>query len=77
MIAKPGNHEGVSYYLLRCTANRKKLYDPKESDGMLFPIGKLYICMYPHTYMNKYLSNFKILCHVPYFCTYDLIIKKK
>ena len=39
VIAKPTNHEGVSYYLLQCTAERTKLYDLEESDGMLFPIG--------------------------------------
>ena len=51
VIAEPGNHEGVSYYLLRFTAERKKLYDLEESDGMLFPIGKLYIYMYMHIYI--------------------------
>ena len=51
VIVELGNHEGVSYYLLRCTAERKKLYDPEESDGMLFPIGKLYIYMYMHIYI--------------------------
>ena len=55
VIAEPGNHEGVSYYLLRCTAERTKLYDPEESDEMLFPIGKLYIYMCARTYMNKYI----------------------
>ena len=55
VIAEPRNHEGASYYLLRCTVERTKLYDPKESDGMLFPIGKLYIYMYACTYMNKYI----------------------
>ena len=25
VIVEPGNHEGVSYYLLRCTAERTKL----------------------------------------------------
>ena len=39
VIAKLGNYEGVSYYLLQCTVERTKLYDPEESDGMLFPIG--------------------------------------
>ena len=39
VIAEPRNYEGVSYYLLRCTVERKKLYDPKERDEMLFPIG--------------------------------------
>ena len=51
VIAEPRNHEGVSYYLLRCTTERKKLYEPEESDGMLFPIGKLYIYMYMHIYI--------------------------
>ena len=51
VIAKPENHEGVIYYLLQCTAERTKLYDPEESDGMLFPIGKLYIYMYMHIYI--------------------------
>jgi len=51
VIAKPGNHGGVSYYLLQCTVERTKLYDPEESDGMLFPIGKLYIYMYMHIYI--------------------------
>ena len=50
VIAEPGNHEGVSYYLLRCTAERTKLYDPEESDGMLFPIGN-----FIHDYV--YLGN--------------------
>ena len=55
VIAEPGNHEGDSYYLLRCTAERTKLYDPEESDGMLYPIGKLYIYMYMHIYI--YISR--------------------
>ena len=55
VIVEPGNHEGVIYYLLRCTAERTKLYDPEESDRMLFPIGKLYVYMYAHTYMNIYI----------------------
>ena len=45
VIVEPRNHEGVSYYLLRCTIERIKLYDLEESDGMLFPIAKLYIYM--------------------------------
>ena len=57
VIVEPRNHEGVSYYLLRCTAERTKVYDPKESDGMLFPIGKLYIhvCMYTYEYIHTYI----------------------
>ena len=60
VIAEPKNHEGVSYYLLRCTAERTKLYDLEESDRIFFPIGKLYTYMYACTYMNKYiyLGNF-------------------
>ena len=48
MIAEPGNHEGVSYYLLRCTAERIKLYGPEESDGMLFTIGIIHRCVHVH-----------------------------
>ena len=48
MIVEPRNHEGVSYYLLRCTTERKKLYDLEESDGMLFPIGIIHICVHIH-----------------------------
>ena len=40
VIAEPRNYEGVNYYLLGCIVKRKNLYDPEESDGMLFPIGK-------------------------------------
>ena len=59
MIAKLGNHEGVSYYLLRCTGERTKLYDPEESDGILFPIGKLYSThTHTHTHTHIYLGNF-------------------
>ena len=41
VIVELGNYEGVNYYLLQCTTERTKLYDTEESDGMLFPIGKL------------------------------------
>ena len=51
VIAEPANHEGVSYYLLGCTAERKNLYDPEECDGMLFPIGKSYIYMHMHIHI--------------------------
>ena len=40
MIVEPENHEGVNYYLLRCTVERKNLYDLEESDEMLFAIGR-------------------------------------
>ena len=55
IIDEPGNVEGVSYYLLRCTTERMKLIEPEESDGMLFPTGiyifqiyifKLFMCMF-------------------------------
>ena len=53
VIDEPGNHDSVTYYLLQCTAKRTKLYEPKKSDGMLFPIGKLYIhvCTYIYEYI--------------------------
>ena len=53
MIAEPGNYEGVSYYLLRCTVERTKLYDPEESDEILFPIGIIHTCV--HTYIYEFL----------------------
>ena len=55
VIAEPWNHEGVNYYLLWCIAERKKLYDPEESDEMLFPIGIIHT--YACTYMNLYIST--------------------
>ena len=44
MIVEPRNHEGVNYYLLQCTGERTKLYDPEESNEMLFPIGITHTC---------------------------------
>ena len=58
VIAEPRNHEGVSYYLLWCTAKRTNLYDPKESDEMLFPIGIIHTCVQVHIWIYIYLGNF-------------------
>ena len=55
VISKPRNHEGVYYYLFRCTTKRTKLYDPEESDEMLFPIVIIHTCAC--TYMNLYISR--------------------
>ena len=55
VIVDPGNHEGVNYYLLQCTTKRKKIYDPEESDKLLFPMGIIHTCAC--TYMNLYISR--------------------
>ena len=48
VIFEPRSHEGVNYYLLRCTAERTKLYDPEEGDEMFFPIGIIHTCVHIH-----------------------------
>ena len=48
VIVEFGNHEGVTYYLWKCTTERTNLYDPKESDEMLFPIGIIHTCVHVH-----------------------------